>query len=222
MSPPTEKVCPDCGELRPAAEYGRNASRPDGLAFYCKPCFRARANEHYRRAREAVGATVRAREAFAEGHKRCAQCREVKPLTDFDRARSQSGGHNCYCKPCRKERDRSARFLRIYGLTQEQLADLIAGQGGVCAVCRVAAAIHVDHDHLSGAVRGVLCFPCNAALGQFGDRAHVLKAAAGYLERTTWQRSEVAPGVHALRPPVTAAAEPPVDLTPLLAGRRSR
>lgn len=218
---PVLKTCPDCGVDRPTTEFGRNRSRPDGLACYCKPCFRRRSNEHYRRAREAVGATVRPRETFAEGYKRCAQCGEVKALEHFDLARSQSGGHNCYCKPCRAGRDRAARFLRPYGLTEAQLADLVARQGGRCAICRDAPAAHVDHDHVGGHVRGVLCFSCNAALGQFRDRVDVLRAAAAYVERTTWQKRRVGAGVYRLDPPpALGPTRPPVDLSPLLAAAR--
>ena len=59
---------------------------------------------------------------------------------------------------------------------------MIAAQGGVCAICQDAPAAHVDHDHATGAVRGVLCFNCNGGLGQFRDRTDVMRKAIKYLE----------------------------------------
>ena len=72
--------------------------------------------------------------------------------------------------------------------------ELLARQGGACAVChdknnsettmrRGKRGLHVDHDHKTGQVRGLLCNGCNRALGFTGDRPEVLRAAADYLER---------------------------------------
>ena len=58
-----------------------------------------------------------------------------------------------------------------------------AQQGGLCAICRAAPAEHVDHDHVTGRVRELLCFNCNGGLGQFRDDARVLREAARYVER---------------------------------------
>jgi hypothetical protein len=59
---------------------------------------------------------------------------------------------------------------------------MLAEQDGLCAVCQTAAAVHVDHDHETGAVRSLLCFNCNGGLGQFRDDPVVLRAAADYVE----------------------------------------
>ncbi|MCO6007772.1 endonuclease VII domain-containing protein [Actinoallomurus purpureus] len=58
---------------------------------------------------------------------------------------------------------------------------LISEQGGVCLICMKAAAEHVDHDHVTGERRGILCFNCNVALGQFKDDPWVLRRAIEYL-----------------------------------------
>jgi hypothetical protein len=59
---------------------------------------------------------------------------------------------------------------------------MLANHGGLCAICREAPAQHVDHDHVTGRVRGLLCFNCNGALGQFRDRRDLMLAAIAYLD----------------------------------------
>ncbi|MFE6227458.1 endonuclease VII domain-containing protein [Streptomyces sp. NPDC057854] len=76
---------------------------------------------------------------------------------------------------------------------------MIAAQGGVRVICREGPAEHVDHDHRTGKVRGVLCFSGNAALGQFKDRPDVIRRAAAYVEGNLWNPTLVAQGV--CRPP---------------------
>lgn len=61
---------------------------------------------------------------------------------------------------------------------------MAAEYGGMCAICRERPAEHVDHDHETGEVRGVLCFTCNVGLGNFRDRPDLLDKAVHYLEDT--------------------------------------
>jgi hypothetical protein len=72
--------------------------------------------------------------------------------------------------------------VRRYGITATQFDELLAKQGGVCAICGRENPEHVDHDHETGKVRGILCFNCNGGLGQFSDNTERLANAIEYLE----------------------------------------
>ncbi|GAA2592394.1 hypothetical protein GCM10009863_01710 [Streptomyces axinellae] len=83
-------------------------------------------------------------------------------------------------------------------MTVSERQTLFDEQFGICPVCLKPDPEHVDHDHETGRVRGVLCFSCNAALGQFKDRPDVIRRAAGYVEGNVWKPKLVAPGVYLL------------------------
>ncbi|MEU6773978.1 endonuclease VII domain-containing protein [Streptomyces sp. NPDC046759] len=100
-----------------------------------------------------------------------------------------------YCRECRAERNRVSCFKRKYGLTPAELDALVAEQRRLCCLCLAAPAEHVDHCRKTGRVRGVLCFSCNAALGQFKDQPEAIRRAAAYVEGNAWKPTLVAPGV---------------------------
>lgn len=68
-----------------------------------------------------------------------------------------------------------------YGITVEERDAILEKQGGVCAICE-GNATDVDHCHITGAVRGVLCRQCNTALGLFKDDTTRLLRAVEYLK----------------------------------------
>ncbi|MFE7956256.1 endonuclease VII domain-containing protein [Streptomyces sp. NPDC057413] len=167
---------------------------PDGLQAYCRKC----SAEYYRQRQEAQGKVVRQRVPVPAGHKRCPQCEEIKPHSEWESNKSSSDGWSSYCRTCRAERNRISYFKRKYGLTPAELDAMITEQRGICCICLAAPAEHVDHCHETGRVRGVLCFSCNAALGQFKDRPDVIRRAAAYVEGTSWKPTLVAPGAYLL------------------------
>jgi hypothetical protein len=77
-----------------------------------------------------------------------------------------------------------------YGLTLEQYEGMLEKQGYCCAICKNGrpdvkgkkTMFHVDHDHTTGKVRGLLCHNCNVSIGLMKDSPHVLRQAAEYLE----------------------------------------
>ena len=62
---------------------------------------------------------------------------------------------------------REYHLRRRYGIGEKEFQELLAEQGGVCAICGAPDPQHLDHDHRTGWVRGILCFNCNGGLGQF-------------------------------------------------------
>jgi hypothetical protein len=67
---------------------------------------------------------------------------------------------------------------------------MLEAQGGVCAICKAAPAVHVDHE--TGAVRALLCFSCNGGLGRFKDDPPALHAAAYYVRFHTLRQAAMA------------------------------
>lgn len=91
----------------------------------------------------------------------------------------------------RNDRDR-CRTLARYGLTQAEYDGLVKRQRNRCAVCKAGKPGGpptrngywlIDHDHVTGQVRGLLCGKCNAAIGLLQDDPKIIKAAAQYVER---------------------------------------
>jgi hypothetical protein len=88
------------------------------------------------------------------------------------------------CEPCRID-GLERHFKRVHGLTLKQRSDMFTEQGEKCLICgRGELEIsdwHVDHDHQTGKLRGILCAGCNKGLGHFRDDPDVLVKAAEYV-----------------------------------------
>lgn len=86
----------------------------------------------------------------------------------------------------KKDRATDLRLRRNYGLTLAEYATVLKFQKGGCAICKRPAGefknrFAVDHCHLTGLLRGLLCWGCNKAIGVFRDDVKRLKEAAQYL-----------------------------------------
>lgn len=143
--------------------------------------------------------------------KTCITCAERKSVADFYR-RSETA-FRAECKVCYRAREKARekdpenrrqimkRFharnpdwqknydlKRHYGIDLKGFQELEARQGGVCAICGDAErgrSLHVDHNHNTGAVRGLLCTTCNLGIGCFADDPVRLESAIRYLYATT-------------------------------------
>lgn len=88
-----------------------------------------------------------------------------------------------------KVRDRARRkgLQRGYGITIPEYDKMLTTQNGVCAICLrtcpTGKRLAVDHSHVNGKVRGLLCQGCNTSLGKFNDDFNLVQRAADYLKR---------------------------------------
>ncbi len=87
------------------------------------------------------------------------------------------------CRPCHREH----RLMRTYDLKRGQYDAMFEEQSGHCGICEVELEegknLAVDHDHVTGAVRGLLCNNCNNGLGRFFDNPVWIHRAGDYVER---------------------------------------
>jgi|JI10StandDraft_1071094.scaffolds.fasta_scaffold11408_5 hypothetical protein len=154
--------------------------------------------------------TLLTKAVISEDGRECTRCHVFKPWSEFCKNRQSKSGHRPECRPCHTDdtiRHRSDRravdpdawdsrrsdisMKHRHGISPAEYNGMLEAQGGGCAICGSPDArtkrkghrpLVVDHDHKTGAVRGLLCDPCNNGLGRFDDDIERLKKAAHYLE----------------------------------------
>jgi|SRR5882672_1384279 len=132
--------------------------------------------------------------------KQCNICEKTKPLDEFYKQKKNLDGYQRRCKLCANKLTNISRNRRYkedkvwaerrkdqlrskkYGLTLDTYLTLKQMSDGKCMICSRQVRLVVDHDHLTHLVRGMLCYKCNAGLGNFSDNLELLKFAVQYLE----------------------------------------
>lgn len=116
---------------------------------------------------------------WPEGRRWCAGCQSFRRL-GLDVAPSASR-----CRPCASAASHASRTKSTFGITAEDYEAILEFQGGLCALCLqrpVSKRLAVDHDHQSGAVRGLLCSRCNHdLLGALHDSLEFALRVVRYL-----------------------------------------
>ncbi len=113
----------------------------------------------------------------------CRLCHTEKPLDDYY-YRNEIGKHRNECKLCMIE---SHRYKKL-GVCNIKYEDILTSQKGCCAICDSKlnssryTKFAVDHNHLTGQVRGLLCMQCNTAIGLMKESVVRLQSAITYLQ----------------------------------------
>jgi hypothetical protein len=160
------KQCKKCGASKPLDDLYRAAGTRDGHRGDCKACSSEDKRRRYlANTQAAIDRVRRWQQANPERVNATQRARRAKPEA--------------------KLRERAGHLMRKYGMTIEQYDAMLEAQGGGCFICgrppREDISLHVDHDHSTGKVRGILCFCCNNALADFQEDPELLKKAATYV-----------------------------------------
>lgn len=120
--------------------------------------------------------------SYMKEMKRCKNCGKTKPKNDFFKDKASKDGCYFYCKECI-----FCRYLKSkYNMTLEQYNKMFEEQRGICAVCGIPAEglkyrLAVDHNHITGKIRGLLCFACNTLLGRIENNPRLIPTIMKYL-----------------------------------------
>lgn len=128
--------------------------------------------------------------------KLCTSCGDRKNFSKFGKHQKTVDGIQSLCKKCQypknlehrkrnlkkqKVRSREHYLQSTYGISQVEYLTMVEEVGGRCSICGKEDKLYVDHDHSTGAIRGLLCHTCNAGLGLFYDDVDNLRSAIKYL-----------------------------------------
>lgn len=110
---------------------------------------------------------------------------EGKPCKNCANTKKYKSTRSCvHCMSLREiaPETRKGYWLKAkYGLSLAEYDTILANQNHECAICGSKEKLHVDHNHETGKIRGMLCHSCNVSLGHFRDDVNVLRRAIEYL-----------------------------------------
>lgn len=203
------RECSACGIYKPWSEYTVAAKGPRGHLSNCRQC-------SHQRYRAKTSRPERKSYLVDDRGRECTACQTYKPWDDFPPHAKGARGRNWQCRPCaraagrawsaehpeRRDRLKLRSQASCFGLDPDMVEVHFIAHSGLCDICGRRAEeanarvkrLSIDHDHNSGAFRGLLCGSCNTGLGSFRDDPKLLAAATKYLARAKRQeaRNELA------------------------------
>lgn len=167
------KTCTRCGLTKRGNAFATRTASKDGKQAWCRLCNAEQQGSWVERNRAHVNASANKRYAMNPAPRRLATA-------------NYRDRHRERLTPIWKEK-RRAITLKAYGLTPTEYDRILTSQNNACAICESSdpnhwsGQFHVDHDHATYQVRGLLCHSCNTGLGSFRDDIGSLQSAVAYL-----------------------------------------
>jgi hypothetical protein len=120
----------------------------------------------------------------------CTVCHRILEINhqNFYKSKRSVNGFREQCRSCVSEYNRTRGWAnhirRKYGMVPEDYHRMFDEQDGRCLICEIETKekLHIDHDHATGVIRGLLCTNCNRALGHGQDDPEILRKLADYVE----------------------------------------
>jgi hypothetical protein len=121
--------------------------------------------------------------------KQCNDCRQLKPLDEFNKSNQNNDGLQYKCRECERvvrrkrtlanpEKAREYQYRHKYGLTLDEVNQYLSLG---CGICGTHLDLVIDHCHETGRIRGALCRRCNVAIGQLNDNPTLVSKALEWL-----------------------------------------
>ena len=197
-----EKLCTGCGQSKIYTEFHKCKATSDGLQYKCKSCS-AEATKQSR-------AIKRLKDPGHEKNVKKLWYQKNREVS-IARAKVYRENHPEWAKEMNKKHSQiwrqrypekakilaskqsRSRTLRGHDLTEDSYHAIKTQQQSRCAICGVIPddnyggfhdGFHIDHCHVSGRVRGLLCKHCNVGIGMLKDSEEVLQKAIEYLHRS--------------------------------------
>lgn len=179
------KVCIKCNLEKPIASFYFHT--PGGnRRNVCGSC-----SKGYKTVRSAESQKVL--ELFSKGYKHCSKCDRILTVDSFgndNKSKKSLTGLTSYCKACKRvsfQKHWGNVMKKNYGINKEEYDAMLTLQGFKCSICgtdkpsKRDRSFYVDHNHVTGKVRGLLCHKCNTSLAGFRENPAILIEAAKYL-----------------------------------------
>lgn len=179
------KFCPKCKETMETDKFYVARSSKDGFTVWCIECHK----------KASVGWYANNREKAIESQRKWAlsnpeKIREMrKRYYAENKEKEKSNMKRWYrLNKRKKDADDNRRFLKLYyKMSVEDYEKRYKDQNGCCAICRGnnlnGRRLSVDHNHVTGYIRGLLCGNCNLGIGNFKDNVEFFKIAIDYLQK---------------------------------------
>lgn len=152
------RTCPCCKTEKESSEYTKDSRRPDKLSTYCRSCNREKARKYY---------NPQTKRSYYLANKEMIAAKRKQYYIDHP------------------EKVRHHHLRTSYGLSPEKYEEMVCSQEQKCAICGNTSegeSLHVDHNHHTGKIRGLLCRSCNTKLVAIEDR-EFLQSALRYLDK---------------------------------------
>lgn len=203
------KVCTKCSDRKPLHAFGKHQLSFDGLRPSCKTC----RHDEYKKGRVAAGKIIDERKTveLIEGGRVCRKCNVGKSWDKFIKDVHGYNNKTATCLDCRNEKfrqeyrdnpnvrrsgikNRPDKLKRLYGVTYEQIVRVLDSQYGLCANRGCGKQISlsaprgperavIDHCHVTGDFRAILCTRCNLTLGELEKNQNKFAGLLEYIAR---------------------------------------
>lgn len=177
------KLCCVCKTEKSLEEFYKNKYSKDGYKRTCKLCTPKRAGRKgYDKTKKGIIKSLPYKNVLIDNMKVCTKCNIKKENHDFE-IKNKLGQTRPECKRCQNLR----KLKYKYGLEPSRYLELCKLQKNLCKICSRENVqnkpLHVDHDHSTGVIRGLICFECNIMLGMSRDSIETLAKAILYLQQ---------------------------------------